>query len=76
MSASLMTERQTAERLSTTARTLQRWRSSGEGPAYIRLGLRQIRYRVSAVDEYAAAREFRHRAEELSRSPETKTAGA
>lgn len=71
----LLTTQQVAERLNTTVRSLERKRVSGDGPAYVRLSPRQVRYRVSAVDEYATSREFRHRAEELSRSPETQDAG-
>ena len=41
-----------------TADTLRKWRMSGDGPKFIRLGPRTIRYRRSAVDEFLTAREF------------------
>lgn len=37
-----------------SVRTLERWRSNGEGPAYIRVG-RCVRYRASDVAVYIAA---------------------
>lgn len=36
-------------------RTLQRWRRDGEGPAYLKLGGKLVRYRQSALDAYLAA---------------------
>ena len=39
----LLTEREAAELLCVSFRTLQVWRSKGKGPAYIKLG-RTVRY--------------------------------
>ena len=47
-------------------RTLQRWRTTGEGPSFIRAGARRILYRREAVEAWAASREFRHRAHEAT----------
>ena len=60
-----LTECQLSEREDIGRRTLQRWRQTGDGPPYIRFGPRQIRYRLSAYVEWAKAREFRHRAQEV-----------
>src|SRR3954451_10379858 len=65
-----LTEGQLSEREDIGRRTLQRWRQTGDGPPYIRLGRRQIRYRLSAYVEWAKTREFRHRAHEVSQQVE------
>jgi predicted DNA-binding transcriptional regulator AlpA len=49
-------------------RTVQRWRRTGDGPAWCRLGPRRIVYRLPDIEAWAAARTFRHRADELARS--------
>jgi len=54
------------ERYGVSDRTAVRWRSTGDGPPFVRLGPREIRYRVSDCDAWAAARTFRHRAEEVA----------
>jgi hypothetical protein len=46
-------------------RTLQRWRVTGDGPPFVRAGLRRIVYRREAVEAWAASREYGHRAEEI-----------
>ncbi len=46
-------------------RTLQRWRVTGDGPPFVRAGLRRIVYRREAVEAWAASREHRHRADEI-----------
>ena len=48
-------------------RTAQRWRTTGGGPPWIRLGRRKVIYRVRDVEEWLAARTYRHRADELAR---------
>ena len=60
-----------SERYLIPARTAQRWRSSGDGPKWIRLGRRRILYRVSDVEEWLKDRTFRHRADELARAVAT-----
>ena len=52
-------------------RTAQRWRSTGDGPHWIRLGRRRILYRVSDVEEWLRERTYRHRADELARAVAT-----
>lgn len=51
-----------------STRTLDRWRQSGDGPAFVRLGPRKIAYREADVEEWAAQRTFKHLGEERSRS--------
>jgi predicted DNA-binding transcriptional regulator AlpA len=51
----------------TPARTAQRWRSTGDGPPYVRLGPRRIAYRPADVARWLESRTYRHRADELSR---------
>lgn len=64
--STLLNERQTAERLGLTTRTLQRWRVSGAGPRYMRIGPRMIRYAESDVVAWAESRGYASRAAELA----------
>jgi predicted DNA-binding transcriptional regulator AlpA len=48
-------------------RTAERWRVTGDGPKWVRLGLRKVGYRLSDCEAWAAARTFAHRADELTR---------
>ena len=52
--------------LSIPRRTLQRWRVSGDGPPFVRAGMRRIVYRREAVEAWATSREYRHRAAEIT----------
>jgi predicted DNA-binding transcriptional regulator AlpA len=58
-------QEQFCERFHISDRTAERWRATGEGPPFVRLGKRKIAYRASDCERWAAARTFRHRAEEL-----------
>jgi hypothetical protein len=68
-----LTEEEFAARYHLGKRTVQRWRSSGDGPPYCRLGARRIFYRVADIEQWAAGRTFRHRADELARTTELQT---
>ena len=46
-----------ANLLGVGVRTLERWRISGEGPQFVRLSRRCIRYREAAVVEFIRGRE-------------------
>jgi hypothetical protein len=46
----------------------QRWRVTGDGPPFVRLGPHKIVYRLSDAETWAAGRTFAHRADELSRT--------
>ena len=62
----LLTQHQAADRYCVTTKTLQRWRTQGVGPRYIRIGSRQVRYREADCDAYDARQSFNHRADELA----------
>jgi hypothetical protein len=49
-------------------RTAQRWRVTGDGPPFVRLGPRRVIYRVADVEHWLAQRTYRHLADEASRS--------
>ena len=47
----LLTEKQVGERWNVSLNTLRFWRSTGDGPRYVKLG-RSVRYNVSALEKY------------------------
>ncbi len=59
-------ENQFCDRFKITPRTAQRWRVTGDGPPWVRLGLRRVVYRLSDCDAWAAARTYPHRAAEIA----------
>ena len=63
-----LTEAEFAHRYHLGRRTVQRWRQTGEGPAWVRLGRRRVLYRLSDVENWAAERTYAHRADELARA--------
>jgi predicted DNA-binding transcriptional regulator AlpA len=66
-----LTEAEFAGRYHLGRRTVQRWRQTGDGPTWVRLGARRVLYRLSDCEAWAAARTYRHRADELARSAAT-----
>lgn len=60
--------KETAERIGWSERSLERARIMGNGPPYVRVGLRRVMYQPEAVQEWLAARTYAHRADELARS--------
>lgn len=52
----LITPDQAAAILSLNAKVLERWRGTGQGPAYIRLTSKSIRYRREDIDAFVAER--------------------
>ena len=56
-----------ADRYLIPPRTAQRWRSTGGGPPFVRLGARRVLYRVADVERWLTERTFKSRADELSR---------
>ena len=62
----LLTEEQLSKRIQTPRRSLQRWRSTGDGPVFVRTGPRCVRYRVADVEAWIAGRSFPHLAAELA----------
>jgi hypothetical protein len=63
-----LTERQYCDRYHVSPRTAQRWRVTGQGPPWVRVGPHKIVYRLSDVERWALARTYSHRADELSRN--------
>jgi predicted DNA-binding transcriptional regulator AlpA len=63
-----LTEAEFAQRYHIGRRTVQRWRGTGEGPPWVRLGQRRILYRLRDCEQWAEMRTFRHRADELART--------
>ena len=51
----LLTQREAATYLHLSERTLERFRVSGAGPKFVRLG-RSIRYRLTDIEAFIAAR--------------------
>jgi len=60
---SLITPDTLAERLGTKRRTVDEWRITGKGPAFIRVG-RGVRYRPEAVDDWLLGQEHTSTGEE------------
>ncbi len=61
-------EKELARRLSVSRRTLQRWRLTGEGPPFARLGRRRIGYPVGTLEGWERAHTFAHRAAEAAQA--------
>lgn len=66
-----LTEKEFCERYHVKPRTAQRWRCSGQGPSFVRLGPRRVVYRLSDCEAWAAARTYQHRAAELAHTTAT-----
>lgn len=64
--AAFLSERETASRIGVSTRTLARWRSTGDGPPFVRLGVRRIGYTPSDIEQWARARTFVCLTEELA----------
>jgi predicted DNA-binding transcriptional regulator AlpA len=64
--SAFITEAQFCDRFGITARTAQRWRVSGEGPPWVRLGVRRIAYREADCERWAAERTYSSRAAEAA----------
>ncbi|MGE5548237.1 MAG: helix-turn-helix transcriptional regulator [Solirubrobacterales bacterium] len=47
-----LSPKQAAERLRLSEKTLERWRSQGSGPRYLKFGTR-VRYRADDLDAWA-----------------------
>jgi hypothetical protein len=51
----LLTQRDAANMLRLSQRTLERWRVSGDGPCFVKAG-RRVAYRPADLDAWIAAR--------------------
>jgi len=63
-----LTEPEAARVLHIGRRTLQRWRVTGEGPPFVRAGARRVIYSRTAIEQWAEARTYEHRAAEIATS--------
>jgi predicted DNA-binding transcriptional regulator AlpA len=61
----ILTPKQVAERIHVPERTLERWRSTGDGPKFARLG-RRVGYPMADLERWLAERTFASRAAELA----------
>ena len=52
----LLTEQQAAALLGVTSRALQKWRSKGSGPPFVRISCRCIRYRRRDLVDWSVER--------------------
>ncbi len=68
MNDRFLSEAEFSQRFGVPPRTLQRWRATGDGPPYTRIGPRRVAYPLAAAEAWLTARTFAHRAEELSRA--------
>ncbi|MFT7692261.1 MAG: putative DNA-binding transcriptional regulator AlpA [Candidatus Latescibacterota bacterium] len=50
----LLTTQEAAHRLGIAIGTLQNWRVRGEGPAFVKLGKKAVRYDPAALDRFVA----------------------
>ena len=58
-----LNERQAAEKIGVTASAMQAWRLRGNGPPFVKISCRCIRYSESALDAWMQARECKSTAE-------------
>ena len=55
MDQMLLTSQEVADQLGITEGTLRNWRYEGEGPKYVKLRKRLVRYRLADVQAYVDA---------------------
>lgn len=61
----LYTPEEAARRLNSHARTLERWRTEGNGPRYVKIG-RRVHYRREALDDWIIKQERGNTSEKSS----------
>jgi predicted DNA-binding transcriptional regulator AlpA len=66
MDTTYLDEKSFCERFHVSRRTAQRWRVTGEGPPFVRIGPRRLLYRLADCEAWAAAQTYLHRAAELA----------
>jgi predicted site-specific integrase-resolvase len=58
----LFTPREAADALRSNPRTLERWRTTGDGPAFVKVG-RRVCYQESAIKKFIRQQTRRHTAD-------------
>jgi hypothetical protein len=66
MENSYLDEQAFCHRYCVSRRTAQRWRITGDGPPFVRVGPRRVLYRLQDCESWTAAQTHRHRAAELA----------
>lgn len=66
----LLSTKEAAEVLRASERALERWRVTGDGPKFCRVGPRRVVYRAADLAEWLEARVYQHRAAELAAAPQ------
>jgi predicted DNA-binding transcriptional regulator AlpA len=66
MDTPYLDEKSFSERFHVSRRTAQRWRVTGDGPPFVRLGPRRLVYRLKDCEAWAAAQTYLHRAAEVT----------
>jgi predicted DNA-binding transcriptional regulator AlpA len=61
----ILTTDQAAARLALGRSTLEKWRCAGNGPKFIKLGLRRVGYHTVDLDEWIASRPRRASTSEI-----------
>lgn len=69
MSEIFLTETEASARFGVARRTLQRWRVTGDGPPFTRIGPRRVVYPAAQTAAWLDARTFPHRAAEATGRP-------
>lgn len=54
-----LTEKQVADMICQSVRTIQKWRADGRGPCFHKFG-QSVRYSLTDVEEWVAERRFAH----------------
>jgi predicted DNA-binding transcriptional regulator AlpA len=62
-----LTQEEVKDQYKISIPSLERWRQTGDGPAWVRFGPRRVLYRRADIEQWAEQRTYRHRADELSR---------
>lgn len=66
MTDKLLAAAEAARLLGVSVRSLERWRTTGEGPVFVRLGQRRVAYPPAAINDWLGGRSFAHRAAEAA----------
>lgn len=61
----LLNQRQAADLMGVSERTLECWRSRGGGPPFVKISRRAVRYRRQDIDQWVGERVQRSTSEEL-----------
>lgn len=60
MDKKFLTEREAAEYLRLSPKTLRRWRKAGAGPRFVRIGGTAIRYSTTEIESFVATEGSEH----------------